>query len=220
MSIPVKVERIVRQNAREVIYERLLEWIIDGTLAPGEVIRDLEIAELFGVSRTPVREAIQQLEQLGTIETQPGRSTRVTEIKRSDAPAIYSPLAVLHALAAEQMTTRATEADLDALTGANELFCAAVNSADAMLARRCDAAFHAIVVAGADNRYLRESIERLSTHAQRLEVVYFSQLAPFDKSCAEHAQIIEAIRAKDARKASQLTERQWRRTVNVLTAEE
>lgn len=61
------------------VYARLGEAILDGTLAPGERLRDQELAEWLGVSRTPVREALQRLERVGLVEVSPHRFTRVTE---------------------------------------------------------------------------------------------------------------------------------------------
>lgn len=61
------------------VYARLGEAILDGTLAPGERLRDQELAEWLGVSRTPVREALQRLERVGLVEVSPHRYTRVTE---------------------------------------------------------------------------------------------------------------------------------------------
>ena len=60
------------------VYSRLGEAILDGTLAPGERLRDQELAERLGVSRTPVREALQRLERTGLVEVAPNRYTRVT----------------------------------------------------------------------------------------------------------------------------------------------
>src|SRR6478752_3496650 len=60
------------------VYARLGEAILDGRLAPGERLRDQELAEWLGVSRTPVREALQRLERAGLVEVSPHRYTRVS----------------------------------------------------------------------------------------------------------------------------------------------
>ncbi|GAA4196589.1 hypothetical protein GCM10022219_23440 [Microbacterium oryzae] len=64
----------------DAVYDRIAAAIVDGSLAPGERIRDLDIAESLGVSRMPVREALQRLEREGLIEMSASRFTRVTEI--------------------------------------------------------------------------------------------------------------------------------------------
>ena len=65
---------------RDTVHGRLRDAIVDGTLAPGEVVRDTELATWLGVSRTPVREALLRLGETGLVRAAPGRSTVVAEI--------------------------------------------------------------------------------------------------------------------------------------------
>src|ERR1700733_8234926 len=94
MPVP-EVAQLDRRLARTEVFDRLRTWIEDGQLEPGEVIKDIELAAVLGVSRTPVREALQMLEQHGLVETRPGRPTRVTETTIEDVARVYAPLAVL-----------------------------------------------------------------------------------------------------------------------------
>ena len=73
MPIPKQVSYEAPKSAKMRIYEALREWIIDGTLQPGEKILDSEISQYFSVSRTPVREAIQMLAEQKLIEIRPGK---------------------------------------------------------------------------------------------------------------------------------------------------
>jgi DNA-binding GntR family transcriptional regulator len=198
------------------VYERLLAWITDGTLAPGETIKDVEIAEQLGVSRTPVREALQMLEQLGAIETQPGKSTRVAEALPSDVPDVYRPLGELHALAAELATPNVGLKELDRMNAANEALSRAIENEDPIAARLADEDFHEVIVSASNNRFLAEVVNWLTTHARRLEALYFAQQAPAHASYQEHREIMEAMRADDAKRASELTGHQYRRSAFVL----
>lgn len=72
MPIPTAPASEPRQTVREKIYNTMLEWIVNGTLQPGEKILDTEIAQYFSASRTPVREAIQLLADQRLIEITPG----------------------------------------------------------------------------------------------------------------------------------------------------
>src|SRR5579875_2787578 len=98
MPLPDDVAQIERRSAKSVVLEKLAEWIEDGTLGPGELIKDGELAGRLGVSRTPIREALQVLEQRGLVEMQPGRLTRVTDITPQDANRVYAVLSTLQAL--------------------------------------------------------------------------------------------------------------------------
>ena len=77
MPLPVAHAPLARGLLRDDVYRRLREAIVDGTLAPGEQLRDGELATWLGVSRTPVREALLRLQQAGLVTATPGRSTTV-----------------------------------------------------------------------------------------------------------------------------------------------
>ena len=68
MPVPVVAEPISRVPTRETVACTLRGWIVDGTLAPEELLRDADLAQAFGISRTPVREALLQLEHEGLVE--------------------------------------------------------------------------------------------------------------------------------------------------------
>src|SRR5690606_24335463 len=71
---------VEKQLLAEELFQRIGETIIDGTLEPGQRIRDADLAAQYSVSRMPVREALQRLERLGLVEMRPSRFTRVTEV--------------------------------------------------------------------------------------------------------------------------------------------
>jgi DNA-binding GntR family transcriptional regulator len=82
--------KIQRTFVRQEAYVKLRNWILDGTLAPGEQLRDKELAKQLGVSRTPVREALLRLEDEGLVKTKPNSSTLVSSIDFHDAFHLYS----------------------------------------------------------------------------------------------------------------------------------
>ena len=188
---------IDRRPARWTVHDRLRTWIEDGALAPGEVIKDAEIAEMLGVSRTPVREALQMLEREGLVEMLPGRLTRVTDTTPEDIGLVYATLAALNALAAEMGTPHATETDIAEMRRQNERLLDAVKAKKAVEAREADRAFHGVVVRLAGNPYLEDAINPLLSHIRRLEALYFRDDKPGRKSYQEHKKIITAIAAGD-----------------------
>src|SRR4051812_22360818 len=80
MPFPAQLPPIDRDLLRVGVHRRIRDAIVDGTLAPGEQLRDQELAAWLGVSRTPVREALLRLAEGGLVETRPGRSTMVTPL--------------------------------------------------------------------------------------------------------------------------------------------
>lgn len=95
MPVPKSANAAPRVLLREVVFDRLLEAIVNGELAPGEVLKDQEIERWAGVSRTPVREAIDRLGTLGFIDVLPQKVTRVAAI---DLPRFAERLETLQAL--------------------------------------------------------------------------------------------------------------------------
>src|SRR4051794_28317614 len=85
-----------RTLLRDAAYVRLRDAILDGTLAPGEQLRDAELVAWLGLSRTPIREALARLEQQGLVESAPNRWTRVAPIDRDDARDAFEVVAALH----------------------------------------------------------------------------------------------------------------------------
>lgn len=112
MPIPKNYTPQVRLSAKEKAFHQLQRWIVDGTLEPGEKVTDADLAEALGVSRTPVREALQLLESQGFVEMKPGKETKITLIHPDDALAVYPPLAHLQALAAELAAPLLTEEEI------------------------------------------------------------------------------------------------------------
>src|SRR5690554_3323906 len=120
MPIPSNNHTPMRLTAKETAYNQILQWIIDGTLLPGEKINDTELAEALGVSRTPVRESLQLLESQGFVKMYPGKATQVTEVDRNSINELLPPLAAMQALAAELAIPNLTASDLELLNEKNK----------------------------------------------------------------------------------------------------
>ncbi|MDA0183615.1 GntR family transcriptional regulator, partial [Solirubrobacter phytolaccae] len=110
MPVPANDAPLERDLLRDQAYVTIRDAIVDGTLAPGERLRDAELCAWLGLSRTPVREALNRLEQDGLVETEPQRFTRVTPLDRRAARDAFPVVAALHALAAELATGTAAHA--------------------------------------------------------------------------------------------------------------
>lgn len=197
MPVPNEAS-LKRPSARTLVYNCLREWIEQGVLAPGEVIRDVEIASKLSVSRTPVREALQLLEQIGAIETAPNYQTRVADVHPDAARLVYPPLTALLVVAAETALPDMAAEDIEALTSANERMLAAVKRRDTIGSREADEAFHGVFAERAQNPFLTAAIDALRIHVRRLETMYFSHLSPSLASYREHEAIIEITKRGDA----------------------
>ncbi|ARC55583.1 putative HTH-type transcriptional regulator [Frondihabitans sp. 762G35] len=131
MPIPVARESGLRRRLRkEEVFERMLEAILDGTLAPGERLRDTDLQEWLGVSRTPIRLAIVRLEQMRLIESSPNRFTRVSRSTPERIPQLLDVLSAIWALAAREAAVRMSASEHVELLGRLAVAASACRRAD------------------------------------------------------------------------------------------
>ncbi len=122
MPVPQNYKKPGRISAKSLVLNQLQTWIIEGVLKPNEKINDGELAEALGVSRTPVREAIQILELSGLVEMVPGQKTKIAPIKLDDVSIIYETMAGLHSIIGKQALQNITDADIQLLSEINDHF--------------------------------------------------------------------------------------------------
>lgn len=202
------LQRIERSSLRDQVYARLRDAIVAGDLAPSSRLRDTELAAGLGVSRTPVREALQRLEDEGLVQTFPGAMTRVAPLDVRDAREAVPVIAALHALASREAVPHLTAEALDALRRANAAFAAALVAGEAPAALAADDAFHDRFVRLAGNETLSRTLQRLMPRVRRLEIARFRSL-PGRASAQQHEAILAAAVAGEARRTAALVEENW-----------
>ena len=198
---------IARLPLSEEVYRRLQYHIITLRLAPGEKVNDQALAEAFGVSRTPVREALKRLEEEGLIFAKRGSRTIVTELDAEQAQQTYPIIATLHGLAARLAGPMLTKDDLTSLKSIHQQFTTAIDQQDTETALALDDAFHDVFVKRSQNDQLRETIRRLTPLIRRLEYAQFDRLGL--QSIADHATILTACEERDVEQLVQATEHNW-----------
>jgi DNA-binding GntR family transcriptional regulator len=218
MPVPEKAKAVSRPPVSLLAFEQLKQWIEDGTLVPGEVIKDTEIAAKLGVSRTPIREAFQRLDQVGLVITTRNTRTEVAPASPEDAQLLYPPLALLHELAAESAIGHMQPQDFDAMTKANERLAAAVRRNDAVAASQADDDFHSVLLDRASNPFLRYVADWLAVHARRMNTLYFTHVSSTVESFHEHQELIDALREGDKKRSMELARRNIMRSIEVIAA--
>ncbi|TDD65466.1 GntR family transcriptional regulator [Jiangella aurantiaca] len=208
MPVPEGEPAIGRRLLRDDVYGRLREAIVGGVLAPGEQLRDGELAAWLGVSRTPVREALLRLAEAGLVVARPGRSTTVSPLNVRDLRDARDVVAALHEVAVREAVAELTAGDLDAMRSANARFCAAVRQGDVDAAIRADDELHAVPVAVAANRALAAVLERYTPVLRRAERLRFSTLGG-RASVARHDELIRLCAAGDADRAATVAFDTW-----------
>lgn len=208
MPIPTSSPPVGRSLLRDDVYQRLRDAIVDGTFAPGESLRDGELADWLGVSRTPVREAILRLAESGLIVARPGRSTVVADVEEAAVRNARDVVAAMHELAARVAIPLLSEHQLEVMRAANERFATAVEAGDAAAAVIADDAFHDALVVAAHNPALAAVLEQYTPVLRRAEFLRFLSV---DKLAAieRHSQLIELCAASDAEGAAHLAFHTW-----------
>ena len=200
MPIPSDTAGVDRSLLRDDVFLRLRDAIVDGTFSPGEQLKDGELAEWLGVSRTPIREALLRLGTSGLVVAIPGRSTTVTAIDAKVVRDARDVIASMHALAVSQMAGRLDENDLERMRGASRRFADAVTSGDVKAALDADEELHRIPVSALGNRALESVLDHFDPLVRRAEMQRFS--TDGHTSVAPHEQLIELLANGNAEQAA------------------
>lgn len=209
MPVPSKKESIQRQSVKNTVYETVCEWIVTGTLKPGEKILDTELADYFGVSRTPVREALQILEKQKLVHMFPGKTTIVADMDLEDIEKCYRPLAEIQGIAASMAAEKISDADLLKLENEVAASIEASDKDNALDAITHDSRFHEIIVDASDNEYISDFSHMLILHIQRIKYHYFHLSGYRKLSVEEHTEILDAIKKGDSLLAHDLMRTHW-----------
>lgn len=215
MPVPQSRGLVTRSLLREDAYRAIRDAIVDGTLAPGERLTDSDLVTWLGVSRTPVREALARLEQVGLVQTKPGRYTRVSPLDIRAARAAQSVTSAMHELAVREALPHLSAMELAAMREANARFASAMSRDDVDEALAADADFHSVPVLACANDAIRNVLEQYTPVLRRVEHLRFSSLSG-RSSVAQHDRIIELCEAGDVEGAVLATRTNWRTLLDLL----
>ena len=184
--------------------DRLEEEILTGALVPGDRLEEVALARRFGVSRTPIREALFQLSAAGLIENRPRRGAMVAEIGAHQLTEMFEVMAELEAMCARLATRRATPEDLAAIRSAQEACRTALTSADGDAYYYENEVFHERVRAAARNHFLIEQAGALQKRLRPYRRLQLRARNRMEASCREHEAIVTAIAGPDAARAEEV----------------
>lgn len=186
------------KSISQMVVERLREAIIDGHFGLGENISEDKLAEMFGVSRTPIRDALSQLQQSGLVVVRPKRGSFVFSPTLADVETLCEYRLMLEMQALRLAMARDHGALVDAIKSAVTAMTEALNAGDQFAYARADAAFHRAFFDSCGNRLIKEAYTvaegQLGAIRSSLSVAYGQ---PGDQSYAEHRQMADLIAAKD-----------------------
>ena len=186
---------------RDVVYQTLRKAILKGELRPGERLREIQLAERLGVSRTPVREAMHRLEMEGLVVIAPRKGAQVANISEKDLNNVLEVRIALENLAIEKACSRMTEEEISSLYLAYRKFENLIGEGDLRCLAKADEAFHEIIYRAADNERLMQVLNNMKEQIYRYRVEYLKEEETRAQLSAEHGEIVKAIRMRDPERA-------------------
>lgn len=204
------------------VYEVLKNKILSMELPPGTRLKDGELAKGLGVSNTPIREAIRQLEKDGLVETIPHRGNFVKKMSPEEVCEIYDVRMVLEALAARLAVDMFTPEQLKWIETKVEEYERAFDNDDISLGLEVDFAFHDLIAQASGNKTLLEMLRGLATRIHTLRHMDRGKTRRRE-SLKDHKAIYQALKERDAKKAeeaiTQHISKGKERVLSVLTHE-
>ena len=185
----------------EEVAELLRQRIFNRELAPGSWIDELKLAEEYGISRTPLREALKVLATEGLVTMKVRRGAYVTEVSDSDLADVYHLLALLESDAAEVVATRATSLQLRELEELHHELEKAVNNRERFF--EINEAFHMRLLEIANNRWRDQMVADLRKVMKLNRHNSLLKSGRIEESLAEHRAIMAALGTRDAAAAAQ-----------------
>lgn len=185
---------------RDEVIEVLRERIIAGELKPGERVRERALSQEFGVSRIPVREAILVLEQQHLLRTEPRIGATVTRMTAQLVAELFDVRLALEPLTASLAARNRTAGDLVELDEAHAQSLAAGRTRDSKVGSLANADFHLAMLNAAHSEMLWQTAGPLHPHIQRM---FRRTIVAHEAAlCADHQEILNAIRSQDEDLAS------------------
>jgi DNA-binding GntR family transcriptional regulator len=186
------------------VVHRLELEILKGQRKPGDRLDERQLADHFGVSRTPVREALQRLAASGLVVSRWRQGLQVAQLSLADLLDAFSVAAEMEALASAQAARRIRPNQRDSLEAAHQACSAAANVRDVDGFYEANLEFHEMIAVASHNRVLRDALRRLTVKISPYRRTITFQPGRMESSIPEHEQIMQAIFRGDATQASQI----------------
>jgi DNA-binding GntR family transcriptional regulator len=198
------------------VLNHLREEIYNGTLAPGTRLRQAHIAERFGVSTTPIREAFAALEREGLLQSTAHRGVVVFRPTAHDMREIYEVRIPLEVHATELAVPNLDRKTLDRLSKAADDITKFNRKGDLARSNELNNEFHATIYAAAERPRLADLIADLRSSSKAYTQLFDTQDTRLEETQKEHREIVAACEAGTARKAGKAVERHLLHTIKVV----
>jgi DNA-binding GntR family transcriptional regulator len=188
---------IRRRYLHDEAAERVRELILGGQLAPGDRVNEIELSEQFGISRTPMREAIKILAAEGLLETLPNHGARVAQIGAKELEEMIEVVAALEAAGGDLACRSITDAEITRIEADHAAMVKAWQRGDEPTYFARNRAIHDAIMAASRNRTLINLYGRISGRILRARYSAHKTVEQWEKAVREHEAILIQLRARD-----------------------
>lgn len=203
MSIDVAAP-IQRRPLHNELADRLRHMIVEGELAPGEKLAEKELCEQFGVSRTPLREAMKVLATEGLVLLTPNRGCTVAKLTLADLDEAFPIMGALEALSGELACQHITDAELDRIQELHERMVRRYEAGALRDYFKLNEQIHQMILDAARNPTLAQMQLSLSGRVRRARYMANMSPARWRKAVEEHERILEVLKARDGKRLAVL----------------
>ena len=195
-----------RGSGGKMVYDLLRDEILDLVLPPGSPIDEVQLAERFKMSRTPIREALVRLAGEGLIDTLPNRSTMVSNIDFLNMHTYFDALTLMYRVTTQLAAKNYRSEDLEIIAVHQAEFTKAVEAQDALGMIATNAALHLAIAEAGRNPYFTALFKRLLDEGRRILRLYYQSYNDRlpRRFVEEHEEMIAAIAARDMKLAEKL----------------
>ena len=211
------------RSLRGRVFAQIRENILSGKYKDGMELREISLEEELGVSRTPVREALRQLELEGLVKIVPNKGAYVTSINAKDIKDIYKMRSMLEGLCARWATRYITEEQIEELEEViylSEFYLKKKSQGKAVQVTELDGKFHLVLYQAANSRMLSHVLRDFHKYVQVARTMSVKSEDRARKSIEEHKAILEAIKQKDEDRAELLAHEHIMNVIKNLHIEE
>ncbi len=195
--IPMRLER---QRLHDTVVEHLRNLIVEGALPPGTKLNERELCERFGISRTPLREAMKVLSVEGLVEILPNRGATVSRMSETEIWETFELMSGLEALSGELACERISSVELAEIKAQHYAMLAAKAQHDLPGYYSRNQAIHDKINAAARNSVLRQTYLTLNRRLQALRFKSNFKADKWDSAVHDHEEMIKALEARDGKR--------------------
>ena len=207
MNIELPVESIARRSLHTELVDRLRDMIVAGALAPGTKVPERELCERFGVSRTPLREALKVLAADGLVSLAPNRGAWVSTVTLEELEEVFPVMGALEALSGELACARITDKQLKHIRKLHNEMVRHFKARRLPDYFRANQQIHEAILQAADNATLAAQYRSLASRIRQARYLANMSDERWARAVDEHEQILEALEKREGARLAEILKR-------------